>query len=102
MRVLIERFAADARAVNRPVVVTLKRSRKVIEVPASASILEAVEAAGVDAPASCRIGNCGTCRVKVLSGTPEHRDNALSDEERADQMCICVSRASGGTLELDL
>nr|WP_315216933.1 2Fe-2S iron-sulfur cluster-binding protein [uncultured Duganella sp.] len=102
VRVLIERFAADAGAVNRPVIVTLKRSRKVIEVPASASILEAVEAAGVDAPSSCRIGNCGTCRVKVLAGTPEHRDNALSDEERADHMCICVSRASGDTLELDL
>ena len=102
VRVLIERFAADARAVNRPVVVTLKRSGKVIEVPASASILEAVEAAGIDAPASCRIGNCGTCRVKVLAGTPEHRDNALSDEERTDHMCICVSRASSDTLELDL
>jgi len=61
-----------------------------------------VEAAGVDAPSSCRIGNCGTCRVKVLAGTPEHRDNALSDEERVDHMCICVSRASGDTLELDL
>ena len=102
VRVLIERFAADRAGVNRPVVVTLKRSRKVIEVPASASILEAVEAAGIDAPSSCRIGNCGTCRVKVLAGTPEHRDNALSDEDRADHMCICVSRASGDTLELDL
>lgn len=103
VRVLIERFAADSAGVaNKPVIVTLKRSRKVIEVPASASILEAVEAAGVDAPASCRIGNCGTCAVKVLAGTPEHRDNALSDEERAEKMCICVSRAVGDTLELDL
>ncbi|HWW70552.1 MAG TPA: PDR/VanB family oxidoreductase, partial [Duganella sp.] len=103
VRVLIERFAAgSAGAVNKPVIVTLKRSRKVIEVPASASILAAVEAAGIDAPASCRIGNCGTCAVKVLGGTPEHRDNALSDVERAEKMCICVSRASGDTLELDL
>lgn len=103
VRVLIERFAADrARTDNKPVIVTLKRSRKVIEVSASESILEAVEAAGVSAPSSCRIGNCGTCAVKVLAGAPEHRDNALSDEERAEKMCICVSRASSDTLELDL
>ena len=43
-----------------------------------------------------------TCAVKVLAGTPDHRDNALSEEERAEKMCICVSRASGDTLELDL
>ena len=69
---------------------------------ASESILEAVEAAGVDAPSSCRVGNCSTCAVKVLAGTPDHRDNALSDAERAEKMCICVSRASGDTLEVDL
>ena len=102
LRVLIERFTADARSSNRPVIVTLKRSRKVIEVGAAESILEAVEAAGIDAPASCRVGNCSTCAVKVLGGTPEHRDNALSDEERAETMCICVSRATSDTLELDL
>ena len=103
VRVLIERFAADrARSDNKPVIVTLKRSRKVIEVPASQTILEAVEAAGVNAPSSCRIGNCSTCAVKVLGGAPDHRDNALSDEERAEKMCICVSRATGDTLELDL
>ncbi len=103
VRVLIERFAADrARNDNKPVIVTLKRSRKVIEVAASQTILEAVEAAGVNAPSSCRVGNCSTCAVKVLAGTPDHRDNALSDEERAEKMCICVSRASGDTLELDL
>jgi ferredoxin len=101
--VLIERFAADrSRTDNKPVIVTLKRSRKVIEVAASQSILEAVEAAGIDAPSSCRIGNCSTCAVKVLGGTPDHRDNALSEEERVEKMCICVSRATSDSLELDL
>ncbi len=96
------RFRRRPRSADKPVIVTLKRSRKVIEVPASTTILDAVEAAGVAAPSSCRVGNCGMCAVKVTAGTPEHRDNALSDVERADNMCICVSRASGDTLELDL
>jgi ferredoxin-NADP reductase/predicted pyridoxine 5'-phosphate oxidase superfamily flavin-nucleotide-binding protein len=104
VRLLIERFAVDralARA-NKPVIVTLKRSRKVLQVPADVSILDAVEAAGIDAPASCRVGNCGTCAVKVLAGTPEHRDHVLSAQERGEKMCICVSRASSDALELDL
>ena len=103
VRVLVERFAAGrARTDNKPVIVTLKRSRKVIEVTAGVSILDAVEAAGVSTPSSCRAGNCGACAVKVVAGVPEHRDHALSDEERAEKMCICVSRASSDTLELDL
>ena len=103
-RVRFERFASDAaRADDQPVFVTLSRSGKVIEVPADTSILDAVQAAGVKAPASCRIGNCGTCAVDVLAGTPDHRDEALSEEERAQgRMCICVSRAVGKELTLDL
>ena len=103
VKVVMERFGADVTGgANKPLIVTLKRSGKVIEVPGGKSILDAVEAAGVNAPASCRVGNCGTCAVKVLSGTPEHRDNALGEDERAENMCICISRASSDRLELDL
>ncbi|MEO8524862.1 MAG: 2Fe-2S iron-sulfur cluster-binding protein [Caldimonas sp.] len=104
-RVRSERFAAaTAVTTNRPVTVTLRRSRRRIVVAADQTILEAVEAAGVPAPSGCRAGNCGTCRVKVLEGRPEHRDTALSDAERAaaGSMCICVSRAAGSELTLDL
>jgi ferredoxin-NADP reductase/predicted pyridoxine 5'-phosphate oxidase superfamily flavin-nucleotide-binding protein len=103
-RVRFERFTSDAaRSGDQPVFVTLSRSGKVIEVPADRSILDAVQAAGVDAPASCRIGNCGACAVNVISGTPDHRDDALSEDERAQgRMCICVSRATGPALTLDL
>lgn len=103
VRVLTERFGAGrGERTNTPLVVTLRRSRQVIDVAASASILEAIEAAGVEVPSACRAGNCGSCAVKVLGGTPEHRDNVLSAEQRAETMCVCVSRASGATLELDL
>ncbi len=104
-RVRSERFvAATATTTNRPVTVTLRRSNRRIAVAAGETILEAVEAAGVPAPSGCRAGNCGTCQVKVLEGRPEHRDTALSDAERdtAGLMCICVSRAVGSELTLDL
>ncbi|MEO8311377.1 MAG: 2Fe-2S iron-sulfur cluster-binding protein [Caldimonas sp.] len=104
-RVRSERFtAATVTAANRPVTVTLRRSARRIAVAADQTILDAVEAAGVPAPSGCRIGNCGTCQVKVLEGRPEHRDTALSDAERdtSGLMCICVSRALGSELILDL
>jgi predicted pyridoxine 5'-phosphate oxidase superfamily flavin-nucleotide-binding protein/ferredoxin len=90
--------------VARPVTVTLKKSGKVVEVPADRSILDVVQAAGVPAPAACRIGRCGTCAVKVLTGEPEHRDSALSEDQRDQDklMCICVSRAQSPALTLDL
>jgi len=104
-RVRFERFAAPpAAAINRPVTVTLRRSGKRIVVAADQSILDAVESAGVSAPSGCRAGTCGTCQVKVIDGEPEHRDTALDDAGRkaAALMCICVSRAVGPALTLDL
>jgi ferredoxin-NADP reductase/predicted pyridoxine 5'-phosphate oxidase superfamily flavin-nucleotide-binding protein len=100
-----ERFvAATARDDDQPVTITLEKSGKVIEVAAGTSILDAVQAAGVDAPASCRIGDCSTCAVRVLAGTPDHRDLALTRAEHEDEglMCICVSRALTPGLTLDL
>ena len=104
-RIRFERFVAASGTVSdRAVTVTLKRSGRRIAVPPGQSILDAVEAAGVAAPSGCRGGTCGTCRVKVLGGVPEHRDAALSDAERGQGglMCICVSRASSAELTLDL
>ena len=103
-RVISERFSPDRRATDSPFVVELRRSGRRIDVPAGQTILEAVEAAGVSAPSSCRSGICATCATRVLDGTPEHRDAALSDVERdgAGLMCICVSRAHTPSLALDL
>ena len=99
-----ERFTVATLATDHPVRVTLRRSGKTIDVSAGRSILDAVQAAGIDAPASCRSGTCGTCAVKVVAGQPDHRDTALTNEERtkAGLMCICVSRASSAELTLDL
>jgi ferredoxin len=104
-RIRFERFApAPIAASNRAVTVTLQRSAKRIAVAAGQSILDAALDAGVAAPSGCRSGTCGTCRVKVLAGEPEHRDAALNDAERSpgNWMCICVSRAKSAKLILDL
>ncbi|MES2295509.1 MAG: 2Fe-2S iron-sulfur cluster-binding protein [Pseudomonadota bacterium] len=101
----VERFAAAApREGERAFSVTLANSGKVLTVAPGTSILEAVERAGVRAPAACRTGDCRTCATTCLEGEPEHRDHCLSAhaKEQDKQMCICVSRAQGAALTLAL
>ena len=80
------------------------RSDKRVRVPKGTSILAALEAEGLSPLCSCREGVCGTCETAVLAGTPDHRDAVLSPEERAanETMMICVSRAQGKELTLDI
>ena len=103
-RIRFERFAADTGLDAKPFAVELKRSGVSIHVPADKSILNAVIDAGIEAPYSCKAGNCRSCAVKVIEGEVEHRDSALSPMDRADQqlICLCVSRARGENLILDI
>ncbi|MFJ2260218.1 PDR/VanB family oxidoreductase [Streptomyces sp. NPDC087844] len=84
--------------------VVLERSGRTLTVPADASVLDTVRAAGVEVLFSCTEGTCGTCETDVLDGTPDHRDSVLTDEERGagETMLICVSRCLGKRLVLDL
>jgi ferredoxin-NADP reductase len=82
----------------------LERSGTSIVVQPGQTILEAMEEQGLDHVSSCREGICGTCETSVISGTPDHRDSLLSDDERAagDTMMICVGRALSERIVLDL
>ena len=95
--------SAQPSAENRAFMVELARSRRTFEIPADATILEVLLAAGVDAPYSCRLGICSQCRTGVLSGVPDHRDAVLSPAERAagKTMMVCCSRAVSDMLVLD-
>ncbi|MEU8662470.1 PDR/VanB family oxidoreductase [Actinoplanes philippinensis] len=84
--------------------VELAATGRTLTVPAGRSILEVVEDAGVSVLSSCREGTCGTCETTVLSGAVDHRDSLLTPAERAanDTIFLCVSRAAGPRLVLDL
>ena len=88
-----------------PFTVELAASGKTITVRPTQSLLEAMEAAGVDAPYLCRGGACGQCETNVLKcdGTILHRDHWLTPEEQAANTKImpCVSRFEGKTLVID-
>jgi len=84
----------------------LVRSNLTVDVGPEQSILEAVEAAGVDAPYLCRGGACGQCETAVVScdGELEHNDHFLEPEDKASgkKIMICVSRIKGSAVTLDL
>lgn len=85
-------------------VVRAERSGVETEVVGAESIYEALARCDVEVPVSCEQGICGTCVTKVLSGTPDHRDDYFTDDEKAEntEMCVCVSRCAVGPLVLDL
>jgi ferredoxin-NADP reductase len=86
--------------------VQLARSKKTVVVPQDSTLLEAIEAAGVDVPYLCRGGVCGFCQSTVTECDGEllHNDHFLSDAEKAGGKTImpCVSRARAKHLVLDL
>lgn len=84
--------------------VEISSTGQVFSVPPGKSIIEVLEAGGVDLLYDCQRGDCGICQTAVLDGVPDHRDVILTDDERAanDVMQICVSRAKSPRLVLDL
>ncbi|EHK88791.1 vanillate demethylase subunit B [Saccharomonospora azurea SZMC 14600] len=85
------RFGAEEFRVRLP-----QHDREVVVAP-DTSILDALDAAGVDTLSDCRKGECGLCLAKVIEvdGTIDHRDVFLSEaqKERTTHLCLCVSRA---------
>lgn len=88
---------------DQPFEIVLKRTNRTLTVPADKSILQVLRAEGVKVKTLCTRGTCGTCRVGLISGKADHRDEVLDDDEREDFLQVCVSRAMPGeTLVLDL
>jgi len=105
-RIHFEFFGAEvqAQAGDGSFEVQLASSGRVISVAPVQTVLAALAAAGVVVPSSCEQGVCGTCLTRLISGTPDHRDQYLLPEEQAagDQFLPCCSRAKSPRLVLDL
>ena len=82
----------------------LARSGRQLQVPADKTVLEVLTQAGIDVPASCEAGVCGTCVTRVIEGIPDHRDVYLTNAEHARNDCFtpCCSRSRTSRLVIDL
>src|SRR5262249_56235684 len=91
------------RSTDQPFEITLARTGKTLTVPADRSILAVLRANGIKVKPLCTEALCGTCRVRLLGGKADHRDEGLTDAHREREIQVCVSRAMPGeTLILDL
>jgi ferredoxin-NADP reductase len=104
-RVHFELFTAPAaEAGDRGFEVVLAQSGRTVQVGADQTLLDCLVHVGCDPMFDCKRGECGVCSTAVLEGDIDHRDYFLSDAEKASGkvMQICVSRARGPRLVLDL
>ncbi|MFD0782554.1 PDR/VanB family oxidoreductase [Micromonospora azadirachtae] len=103
----LERFAASSRAgetPDSPFEAELRRSGRLVRVPADRSLLSALQDVDPGLEFSCENGVCGSCETRVLAGVPDHRDDVLQPHERGrrDVIYPCVSRIRGSRIVLDV
>ncbi|MFM9921649.1 PDR/VanB family oxidoreductase [Variovorax sp. H27-G14] len=93
-----------AEAGDQPFEIELAQSGQRFTVAADQSILDCLIDNGCDPMFDCKRGECGVCAVPVLEGDIDHRDYVLTAREKAEGnvMQICISRAKGARLLLDL
>jgi len=92
---------AQAKPEDTAFTAVLAKSGARVEVPPGCSILDAMRARGFDAPSSCESGTCGTCKTRLLAGAADHRDLVLAEDEKAQWIMICVSRALSPDITLE-
>ena len=87
---------AGAGAVALPSV-TFARSHKAAPLPPDKTVLEAADGAGVEIDNSCRVGTCGVCRVKLLSGTVTMavEDGLEPGDKEKNIILACQAKATG-------
>lgn len=84
--------------------VVIASTNTVLQVGPDDRLIDVVRTVAPQVPFSCEEGYCGSCETGVLEGTPCHRDQVLTDDERAtnETMMICVGRSCSRRLLLDL
>jgi ferredoxin-NADP reductase len=100
-----ETFGSTGHHPSEEFVVSIPHLQREFVVPRNRSLLEALEAEGVEMISNCRRGECGVCVVNILGADCEidHRDVFFSELQKAEKrkMCTCVSRAVGGRLVIE-
>jgi ferredoxin-NADP reductase len=104
-RLRFETFGNSGRRPSVAFTARIPRLGKEIAVGANQTLLEAIEAAGVEMIYDCRRGECGLCALPILGveGEVDHRDVFFSEAEKAanTKLCTCVSRVYGPSITLD-
>jgi vanillate O-demethylase ferredoxin subunit len=99
----LERFAASQQAATSGgYEAVLAKSGGRVQVSPGQTLLDALLDANVSVSYACSNGICGTCVTRVLQGTPDHRDDFLTPEEKQSGQTMLVCRSGSLTPEIVL
>ncbi|MCS6873817.1 MAG: PDR/VanB family oxidoreductase [Pyrinomonadaceae bacterium] len=100
----VEYFKPKTDSTGKPFVVELAKTGKSFTIEPGQTILRVLLENGIDVSFSCEVGICGTCETEVLEGIPDHKDEVLSDEQKASNktMTICCSGSKTSRIVLNL
>ena len=77
-------------------------SSTTVPVAASQTLLEAADAAGIFIDNACRSGTCGSCRVKLISGSVcMPVEDALTGEDRTEGYILACQAEITGNVAVD-
>ena len=93
--------ASPSASQARTVRVTLQRTGRELQLSTGLSLLEALEAEGLNPPSGCRMGVCHTCVCPRVEGTTQDMQSGQTQSESDMAVRLCVSRACTD-LTLDL
>ena len=87
----------DSASAEPGVLVEFVRSGKTSNIRSSQTLLEVAEEHGIGIPSSCRQGQCGTCKTKLLEGHVRmDAEEGLDPDSRAQGFVLtCVGHADG-------
>lgn len=82
--------------------VFFQASDTTVPVPVGATILDAADEVGVFIDNACRSGTCGSCRVKLVSGSVRMAvEDALTKEDKADGYILACQAKIRGDVKID-
>jgi len=85
---------------SKKLTIVLDNEEHEIQLEGNTTVLEAAIDAGLDAPYSCKIAACCTCRAKVKSGTVEMEDDEILTEAEIAEGFILTCQAIPTSSEL--
>ena len=94
--------SADDSAKEEQPTVSFTKSGKTAPLAPEDTVLEAAESVGVEIDSSCLSGQCGLCKVKMLSGKVHMAcDDALSDEDKSNGVILACQATATENLEIE-
>lgn len=95
--------STTSKAPSTRISVAFERSGVRCDADNNATILDLAEARGIFIDTSCRMGVCGTCKIKLLDGEVGMNDmGGLSDMERQDGFVLACCSTPRGDIAVDL